>query len=49
MIALEGDKVKTLGYKKRVVKVPTGHCWVEGDNHACSDDSNRRGPVRFMM
>lgn len=27
------------------VRVPRGHCWVEGDNAAVSHDSNRFGPV----
>lgn len=45
IVALEGDTVKTLGYKNEFVKVPSGHCWVEGDNHAISEDSNRSGPL----
>nr|XP_026691304.1 mitochondrial inner membrane protease subunit 2-like [Ciona intestinalis] len=45
LVALEGDTVTTLGYKNRSVLVPTGHCWVEGDNHRFSDDSNVVGPV----
>lgn len=27
------------------IKVPQGHCWVEGDNHLQSMDSNAFGPV----
>ena len=27
--------------------VPTGHCWVEGDHHGRSVDSNVFGPVRL--
>ncbi|XP_070559659.1 mitochondrial inner membrane protease subunit 2-like isoform X2 [Ptychodera flava] len=45
IIALEGDTVKTLHYKNRYVKVPQGHCWVEGDHHGQSMDSNLFGPV----
>lgn len=45
VIGLEGDTVKTLGYKNEYVKIPPGHCWVEGDNHHVSDDSNRIGPL----
>ena len=28
-----------------MVKVPPGHCWVEGDSEAYSRDSNSYGPV----
>jgi len=27
------------------VTVPAGHCWVEGDHHGQSMDSNLFGPV----
>ncbi|KAI9083784.1 hypothetical protein K1719_034252 [Acacia pycnantha] len=30
-----------------VLKVPEGHCWVEGDNAASSLDSNSFGAVSF--
>lgn len=30
----------------KMVLVPTGHCWVEGDHHGRSVDSNYFGPVR---
>uniref|UniRef100_A0A2D4PRI2 Mitochondrial inner membrane protease subunit 2 n=1 Tax=Micrurus surinamensis TaxID=129470 RepID=A0A2D4PRI2_MICSU len=46
VIALEGDIIKTLGYKKKYVKIPHGHIWVEGDHHGHSFDSNAFGPVR---
>ncbi|XP_010213688.1 PREDICTED: mitochondrial inner membrane protease subunit 2, partial [Tinamus guttatus] len=45
VIALEGDIIKTIGYKKKYVKVPHGHIWVEGDHHGHSFDSNAFGPV----
>lgn len=45
VIGLEGDTVKTIGYKNKYVKVPVGHCWLEGDNSSNSDDSNRTGPI----
>ncbi|XP_057722814.1 uncharacterized protein LOC130936698 isoform X2 [Arachis stenosperma] len=31
-----------------VLKVPEGHCWVEGDNAAFSMDSKQFGSVRFL-
>lgn len=45
VIALEGDHVRSINYKTKIVKIPRGHCWVEGDNHAHSHDSNSFGPV----
>lgn len=32
VVALQGDVVSTIGYKKPFVRVPEGHCWVEGDH-----------------
>ncbi|XP_039105708.1 mitochondrial inner membrane protease subunit 2-like [Hyaena hyaena] len=49
VIALEGDIVKTMGHKKRYVKVPRGHIWVEGDHHGHSFDSNSFGPVSLGL
>ncbi|XP_020626488.1 mitochondrial inner membrane protease subunit 2-like [Orbicella faveolata] len=49
VIALEGDHVKSLNYKKKIVKIPQGHCWVEGDNHSHSHDSNSFGPVTIGL
>jgi len=31
-----------------VVKIPEGHCWVEGDNPASSMDSRSFGPVSYL-
>lgn len=45
VVALEGDTVKTLGYKNEYATIPPGHCWVEGDNNKISEDSNRCGPL----
>lgn len=45
IVALQGDTVKTLSYKESMVLVPSGHCWVEGDHHGRSVDSNFFGPV----
>eukprot|EP00795_Rhopilema_esculentum_P001981 gene1981-17527_t len=49
VIGLEGDVVKTLGYKKRYVSIPKGHCWLEGDNRGKSFDSNKFGPVSLGL
>ncbi|CAO2586197.1 Mitochondrial inner membrane protease subunit 2, partial [Lemmus lemmus] len=35
---------RTIGHKNRLVKVPPGHMWVEGDHHGHSFDSNSFGP-----
>lgn len=32
VVAFQGDVVATLGYKKPFVRIPDGHCWVEGDH-----------------
>ncbi|XP_033982884.1 mitochondrial inner membrane protease subunit 2 [Trematomus bernacchii] len=45
VIGLEGDLIRTLGYKNRLVRVPDGHFWLEGDHHGSSMDSNSYGPV----
>lgn len=36
---------RTTSYSKRLVQVPSGHCWIEGDNIRGSQDSNFFGPV----
>lgn len=32
IVGLQGDVISTLGYKVPYVKVPEGHCWIEGDH-----------------
>lgn len=32
VVGFQGDVVATLGYKKPFVRIPEGHCWVEGDH-----------------
>ncbi|XP_026991927.1 mitochondrial inner membrane protease subunit 2 isoform X1 [Tachysurus fulvidraco] len=49
VIALEGDFIKTLGYKNRYVRVPDGHLWIEGDHQGHSFDSNTFGPVSLGL
>lgn len=45
VIGLPGDVVRTIRYKDRFVKVPEGHCWIEGDNFKASYDSNSFGCI----
>lgn len=49
IVALEGDTVKTLSYKDDLVTIPAGHCWVEGDHHTHSRDSNAFGPIAVAL
>ncbi|XP_068669153.1 uncharacterized protein [Aristolochia californica] len=44
LIALPGDWIQ-IPESYEIVKIPEGHCWVEGDNSACSLDSRSFGPV----
>lgn len=32
IVLVSGDIVSTIGYKKPFVKIPEGHCWIEGDH-----------------
>lgn len=45
VIGLEGDTVTSHAHSPIRVKVPEGHCWVEGDNWSNSVDSNKYGPI----
>ncbi|GBP45837.1 Mitochondrial inner membrane protease subunit 2 [Eumeta japonica] len=49
VVGLQGDVVNTLGYKNQYVKVPEGHCWVEGDHTGHTLDSNSFGPVSLGL
>ena len=43
--AVEGDIVRSPKTGKHIT-IPRGHCWIEGDNAACSrDSSSEYGPV----
>uniref|UniRef100_A0AAU7LJP3 Mitochondrial inner membrane protease subunit 2 n=1 Tax=Hippophae rhamnoides TaxID=193516 RepID=A0AAU7LJP3_9ROSA len=44
IIALPGDWIG-IRNSSDVMRVPEGHCWVEGDNQASSMDSNAYGPI----
>ncbi|KAG0067712.1 hypothetical protein BGZ92_005072 [Podila epicladia] len=46
IVALEGDVVQTRApYPEAHIRVPKGHCWIEGDEMFHSTDSNHYGPV----
>lgn len=48
IIATENQNVALIGYGANdgaVVKIPPGHCWVEGDSSLHSRDSKVFGPV----
>ena len=49
VVGLEGDIINTIGYKKPFVRVPEGHCWVEGDHTGHSMDSNLFGPISLAL
>ncbi|KAI8119074.1 hypothetical protein FF38_10213 [Lucilia cuprina] len=49
VVGLQGDVVSTLGYKQEIVRIPEGHCWVEGDHTGHSLDSNTFGPVALGL
>lgn len=44
LIALPGEWMQLPG-SSEAVKIPEGHCWVEGDNSARSWDSRAFGPI----
>ncbi|KAG5894209.1 hypothetical protein JTB14_038379 [Gonioctena quinquepunctata] len=31
VVGIQGDIIATLGYKKEIIRVPEGHCWIEGN------------------
>lgn len=49
IVGLEGDIINTHSYKKPFVRVPEGHCWVEGDHIGHSMDSNLFGPISIGL
>ncbi|KAJ0970268.1 hypothetical protein J5N97_023145 [Dioscorea zingiberensis] len=44
LIALPGEWIQ-IPESSEMLKIPEGHCWVEGDNSACSLDSRFFGPI----
>ncbi|KAM0938902.1 putative signal peptidase I [Dioscorea sansibarensis] len=44
LIALPGQWIQ-IPESSEMLKIPEGHCWVEGDNSACSLDSRSFGPI----
>lgn len=49
VVGIQGDIIATLGYRREVVRIPDGHCWVEGDHTGHSVDSNHFGPVSLGL
>ena len=49
VVALPGDVVATRAYHLQYVRIPNGHCWLEGDNPGASHDSNSMGPVSLGL
>uniref|UniRef100_A0A453J0Z6 Mitochondrial inner membrane protease subunit 2 n=1 Tax=Aegilops tauschii subsp. strangulata TaxID=200361 RepID=A0A453J0Z6_AEGTS len=47
LIGLPGEWIQ-LPASSEIIKVPQGHCWVEGDNAARSWDSRSFGPVSYF-
>ncbi|MQL80102.1 hypothetical protein Taro_012554 [Colocasia esculenta] len=44
LIALPGDWIRD-PESHDIIKIPEGHCWVEGDNSTSSFDSRAFGPI----
>lgn len=49
IIGLPGDIVQHLRKKDKQVRIPQGHCWIEGDEAFHSKDSNSFGPVSYFF
>ncbi|XP_052286865.1 mitochondrial inner membrane protease subunit 2-like isoform X2 [Dreissena polymorpha] len=45
IVAIEGDTVCPNRRTEECIRIPAGHCWLEGDNVTMSKDSNSFGPV----
>ncbi|XP_031847195.1 mitochondrial inner membrane protease subunit 2 [Nomia melanderi] len=49
VVGLPGDIICSRGSYGQILKVPEGHCWVEGDHTGCSLDSTTFGPVSLGL
>ncbi|KAJ2769073.1 hypothetical protein IWQ57_003263 [Coemansia nantahalensis] len=49
IVALPHDCIVPLGRPDALVRVPKGHCWIEGDESFHSSDSNSFGPVPLAL
>lgn len=50
IVALEGDLVQPLPpHSPGSVRIPAGHCWVEGDTRFQTRDSNTYGPIPLAL
>ncbi|CAN0439171.1 unnamed protein product [Ectocarpus sp. 12 AP-2014] len=49
LIGVDGDWVRPRGNRHNLMRVPEGYCWVEGDNHGVSGDSNHFGPIPLAL
>ncbi|XP_058099651.1 uncharacterized protein LOC131244003 [Magnolia sinica] len=48
LIAIPGDWIR-IPESYEILKIPEGHCWVEGDNSAFSMDSRSFGPIPLAL
>ncbi|ORX33734.1 putative peptidase [Kockovaella imperatae] len=49
IIALQGDVVQPADGSSDPIRIPRGHCWVEGDSNEKTRDSNVYGPIPLAL
>lgn len=53
LVIVLGDLISTIGYTNStnsgLIRIPEGHCWVEGDHYGHSMDSNNFGPASLGL